>query len=1273
MLKTNLLLVLLLLGSICLFAQPQMINPSNRQYAHMGESVAQYSNYSILGAYEDYGNTPYTGSAALYQNGQLVYHYKFDSPMYSYMTLGRDVDINNNWVAASAPGFTIPNNGGSGAVFLAKKVNNQYQSTMNYRIDLKEGRPNERGAISLYNDYLVAGAASDGVKGEFSGAAMIYKYNSSLDKWEFKQKIYASDPSENAYFGYSVAMHGSDLIIGAPGHNGETGKVYWFRKSGETWTEAGNRTYVPVGQSVDVYYGSRYGHAVDVSYGTAIIGAPGKDYGDQIPLTEFIAYENSEIVSKRVFHNLGGQSVSIYFTRAVVGEEYERGGRVNLLFRENNEWKNYGSYVPCTVDDADYYGHAIDIYGSTVVAGVKGYDKANVASVTNEGGAYLFNFNDVDTPPLDNASLVTIPANAANPSQFLAPEDLTRNTFFGSKVQLDDHDDLMIVSDPEYKTLRKDYECRIGWGGLYVYHKDLATGTWKFKNMILPGNGSSVEPKFGNNFHYVGNFEKGHTLAVTAEREGHFSTPSAGAVYVYRKTSYFNDFTFHSKFYSNNPQNLGALGFGSGGVVTNGSHVIVSTLGTKELSLHKVEAQSTDFKASVSMGIEGVIQGMTTDNIVVVSQGAVIKFYKVNETTSTITEVLIPDIKPVNSAYKFTGKVSVSENGLLFVQQANGGSQYVEALKFFHLSGTSVLTSKDYYLPFSLSLASTPVIKNISLNIYKGFAVALNNYRVVYFSGNPDNYVLFDIYQASSGLQSISNAYTFGNGLELGQKEIIVGDPLNNALHNGTATYSCHQCNNSGGYGLVSILPINEVPTYDGVATTHHKPFSSDLYSSKYGYGISTNGKYAFVSSPGSNNIAKGAGSVMAYTITGNGTLSPTRSLYDPYFDTENARFGTTMDAGNFFTAISEPGHPSGGRVFVFDNTNISDPTISTTIYNPVKDRYTYFGISLASWNNYVAIGSINSDTVYVYQYDGARWTNIQNIRIPTNPDSSAFFGYSMDMGNGYLFIGDVQARLNGNSATGAVHIYKVSNGQFVYQKSFGPSATQSSSPNFGSSVVVSGSYAAVTSVSDGKGKVTIYKLINGNWTFYDTVVIDEAAATGLSANIGFNGSKLLVKPYGTTKVLLYELQSGDYVKTGQLEVGSGDVSFGIHSYGFLIGVSPSGYANAGKLYEAYPGSFSPVTSNARIAMSSSDEIFSIEEETKEVSTVLYPNPCAEETVSIKLDKTIKSVKAVSGIGEVVFLSVRNQTVDISSLSPGMYTILIETEDDVQTQHFVKL
>src|SRR5262249_45258551 len=104
------------------------------------------------------------------------------------------------------------------------------------------------------------------------GAILVFKQipgaDSSADPvWELEAQIEAPGFETGDEFGASIAINGDNLIVGAPGRNGNTGGAFIYHRLNGQWTLQGELNGTAAGE--------RTGASVDIGAEYAVAGAPG--------------------------------------------------------------------------------------------------------------------------------------------------------------------------------------------------------------------------------------------------------------------------------------------------------------------------------------------------------------------------------------------------------------------------------------------------------------------------------------------------------------------------------------------------------------------------------------------------------------------------------------------------------------------------------------------------------------------------------------------------------------------------------------------------------------------------------------------------------------------------------------------------------------------------------------------------------------------------------------------------------------------------------------
>ena len=128
-------------------------------------------------------------------------------------------------------------------------------------------------SVAISNNHAIIGAWQADDKGENAGAAYIYSDNGT--HYGYKQKLTASDASQNAQFGCAVDISDNAVIVGAFNHEKNLiayGAAYIFDNSGTFWSETICLTSGEHGASND-----QFGRSVSIDGPYAVVGSSGDD------------------------------------------------------------------------------------------------------------------------------------------------------------------------------------------------------------------------------------------------------------------------------------------------------------------------------------------------------------------------------------------------------------------------------------------------------------------------------------------------------------------------------------------------------------------------------------------------------------------------------------------------------------------------------------------------------------------------------------------------------------------------------------------------------------------------------------------------------------------------------------------------------------------------------------------------------------------------------------------------------------------------------------
>jgi hypothetical protein len=289
-------------------------------------------------------------------------------------------------------------------------------------------------SVAISGNTAVVGAPHDGV-GSNASQGSVYIYVRSGDAWvQQGSKLTASDGAADDYFGWSVAIDGDTIVVGAKGDdttNSDRGSAYIFTRSGTTWSQTEkltNRSDWEVNSVPESTSGEFFGSSVAIDGDRIVVGAP-----DDKTLNN--AYS-------------------------------ARGGSVSIFVKVSGTWPSSSTYkIACTENQAltdTRFGRSVDISGSTIIVGATEY--SDVAA--NAGAVFILPTNSSATPSTFD-TLVTRRFDGAS-----------SNAYLGNSVSI----------DTDVAVIGRAY-------GSAAYVSTLSSGTWG--NLTQLSGGGSGANDFG--------------------------------------------------------------------------------------------------------------------------------------------------------------------------------------------------------------------------------------------------------------------------------------------------------------------------------------------------------------------------------------------------------------------------------------------------------------------------------------------------------------------------------------------------------------------------------------------------------------------------------------------------------------------------------------------------------------------------------------------------------------------------------------------------------
>ncbi len=204
-------------------------------------------------------------------------------------------------------------------------------------------------------------------------------------------KLIASDADSGDEFAYSLAMEGDTAVIGArldDGGGANAGAAYVFVLQGGTWVEQQKLT------ASDAAVGDQFGYSVAISGDSIVVGAPFDDYSSIEPGSAYVFARSAGVWTEQMKLTPSlpanimrfGWSVAIDGSRIVVGRPNLSGGRAYVFEGPGGVWSEQAILIGADTAASDSFGDAVAVSGDTILVGVPDHTHMGVS----HGAAYVF-------------------------------------------------------------------------------------------------------------------------------------------------------------------------------------------------------------------------------------------------------------------------------------------------------------------------------------------------------------------------------------------------------------------------------------------------------------------------------------------------------------------------------------------------------------------------------------------------------------------------------------------------------------------------------------------------------------------------------------------------------------------------------------------------------------------------------------------------------------------------------------------------------------------
>jgi len=410
------------------------------------------------------------------------------------------------------------------------------------------------GSIALEGDTLVVGAT--GEDGDVNSTAnnpndnaistgAVYVFRRNGASWIQEAYIKASDSTSDCGFGYSIALSGDILAIGAYRENVgsalDAGAVYIYKRSGSNWDFQTRLTH----ENYKSY--DEFGTRIALSDNTLVVGVPNVG-------AVFVYTQNNNEWSQEAYLQASnahlsddfGYAISFSGNKLAVGAPLEDGdvnstvatpndkstdsGAVYIFSRNSSVWSQEAYIKAVNTGSHDHFGDSVSIHDNVLAVGApeeEGDANSTKFSYNNHatgaGAVYVFT--------QDNSSWTQ--------KAYLKASNVDNFDFFGSGVAISG--DTVIVAAYEdgdnNSTAAVPNNNANGAGAVYIFSHN--GPVWQ-QDAYIKASNAGAEDSFGSS----GLFIAGGELVISALGEAGDATSTisnsndnaanAGAVYIYQ-------------------------------------------------------------------------------------------------------------------------------------------------------------------------------------------------------------------------------------------------------------------------------------------------------------------------------------------------------------------------------------------------------------------------------------------------------------------------------------------------------------------------------------------------------------------------------------------------------------------------------------------------------------------------------------------------------------------------------------------------------------------
>jgi hypothetical protein len=288
----------------------------------------------------------------------------------AYDDFGASVAISGNTIVVGAPGTRVGVGLNHGAAYVFTRNYGSWGTPRKLTADGGRTMDFFGWSVAIYGDTVVIGAYGAG-----SGQGLAYVFARSGADWIQRQRLTASNGAYSNGFGESVAIDADTLVIGASREDSNRGSVYIFTHTGENWVQRQKLT------ADDGGAGDWFGYSVAISGETVVVGARRDDSSRG---AAYVFTRNAEAFTEPIWTQRQKLTASDGGPSAEFGASVSISGGIivvgALALTPNPEfaayvfvrrlgWEQYKKLsTPGRIDLESFVGRSAAVSGDTVIA-----------------------------------------------------------------------------------------------------------------------------------------------------------------------------------------------------------------------------------------------------------------------------------------------------------------------------------------------------------------------------------------------------------------------------------------------------------------------------------------------------------------------------------------------------------------------------------------------------------------------------------------------------------------------------------------------------------------------------------------------------------------------------------------------------------------------------------------------------------------------------------------------------------------------------------------